>query len=188
MPTRKLLHRKHGDGRYISSSMRNLNLIVAALALIAAGCSDNRAPVANGPQPVQWSAEVASQTPSPDGTVLLNVRLKAVIQDGWHVYSLTQKAGGPTPLSVKVDSSSLLSIGSEVQGPAPQKAMDPNFGVETETYSGAPVITVPVRVSSSALKSGKPIEVKVRSQACSDKFCLPPKTSTISVALPPDKS
>jgi hypothetical protein len=50
------------------------------------------------------------------------------------------------------------------------------------------VITVPVRVSSSALKSGKPIEVKVRSQACSDKFCLPPKTSTISVALPPDKS
>ena len=168
--------------------MRISNLIGAALSLIAAGCADNRAPVAKGPQPVQWSADVASQTPSADGTVLVNLRLKAVIQDGWHVYSLTQKSGGPTPLSVKVDSSSLLSIGSEVQGPAPQKALDPNFGVETETYSGAPVITVPVRVSSGALKSGKPIEVKVRSQACSDNFCLPATTSTISVALPPDKS
>jgi DsbC/DsbD-like thiol-disulfide interchange protein len=168
--------------------MRTSNLIAATLVFAAAACADNRAPVVKGAQPVQWSAEVASQTPSADGTTLVNVRLKAVIQDGWHVYSLTQKAGGPTPLSVKVDSSSSVFIGSEVQGPPPQKAMDPNFGVETETYSGAPVITVPVRVSSSALKSGKPIEVKVRSQACSDKFCLPAKTSTVSVTLPADKS
>jgi DsbC/DsbD-like thiol-disulfide interchange protein len=168
--------------------MRNSNLLVAALVIFAAACADNRAPVVKGPQPVQWSADVASATPSNDGTVLVNVRLKAVIQDGWHVYSLTQKAGGPTPLSVKVDSSLSLSIGSQLIGPPPQKAMDPNFGVETETYSGAPVITVPVRVSKSALESGKPIEVKVRSQACSDKFCLPAKTSTVSVTLPRVKS
>jgi hypothetical protein len=168
--------------------MRNSNLIPVAFALAAAGCADNRAPVANGAQPVEWSAEVASQTRSPDGTTLLDVRIKAVIQDGWHVYSLTQKAGGPTPLSVRVDSSSFLSIGSGVQGPTPQRAMDPNFGVQTETYSGTPVITVPVRVSSSALASGKPIEVKVRSQACSDRFCLPARTATLTVALPPGKS
>lgn len=168
--------------------MRNTVSILATMSLFTYGCADNRAPVAKGPQPVQWSAEVADQTPSPDGTTLVNVRLKAVIQDGWHVYSLTQKAGGPTPLSVKVDSSSFLSIGSAVQGPTPRKAMDPNFGVETETYSGAPVITVPVRVSTSALASGKPIQVKVRSQACSDKFCLPAKTATLTVAPPAGKS
>jgi cytochrome c biogenesis DsbD-like protein len=167
--------------------MRNSNPILAAFAFVAAGCADSRAPVANGPQPVQWSAEVASQTPSPDGTTLVNVHIKAVIQDGWHVYSLTQKAGGPTPLSVRVDSSSLLSIGSGVQGPPPQRAMDPNFGVQTETYSGTPVITVPVRVATSSLASGKPIEVKVRSQACSDRFCLPARTATLTVALPPGK-
>lgn len=168
--------------------MRTSGVVISVLAVFAAGCADNRAPVANGPQPVQWTAEVASQTPSPDGTVLVDLHLKAVIQDGWHVYSLTQKAGGPTPLSVKVESSSLLSIQPEVQGPVPQKAMDPNFGVETETYSGGPVINVPVRVSARALKSGKPIEVKVRSQACSDKFCLPAKTLTISVGLPPSRT
>jgi DsbC/DsbD-like thiol-disulfide interchange protein len=185
---RKLPRRSWRAQQYISPSMHTSNFLTVTTLLIAAGCADNRAPVAKGPQPVQWSAEVASQTPGTDGTTLVNVRLKAVIQDGWHVYSLTQKSGGPTPLTVKVDSSSALSIGSEVQGPAPQKAMDPNFGVETETYSGAPVITVPVRVSSKALASGKPIEVKVRSQACSDKFCLPAKTATVTVALPAGKS
>ncbi len=158
--------------------------IVAALV----ACAREEPPSAKGPQPVAWSAEVARQHSSPDGTVLVDVRLRGTIEDGWHVYSLTQKSGGPTPLSVKVDSSPLLSIDSLLTGPAPQKALDPNFGVETETYAGAPEITVPIRVSPEALKSGKPIEVKVRSQACSDKVCLPAKTTTLSVTIPPNKT
>ena len=161
-------------------SIRSVVLVTAAAAALA--CTDKEAPSAKGPQPVQWAAEVANERPSSDGSVLVDVRLRATIKDGWHVYSLTQKGGGPTPLSVKVDSS-ILSIASPLAGPAPEKAMDPNFGVETETYTGQPVITVPVKVSAEALKSGKPIDVKVKSQACSDKLCpsaggRPSSTST----------
>ncbi len=161
-----------------------------AVLLFGAGlaaCASEAPPSAKGSQPVAWEAEVARQTPSSDGTSLVDVRLKGKIEDGWHVYSLTQKLGGPTPLSVKVDPSTLLSIDSSVTGPTPQRALDPNFGVETETYAGAPEISVPIRVSSEALKSGKPIEVKVRSQACSDKLCLPAKTTTLSVTIPAKK-
>lgn len=91
-------------------------------------------------------------------------------------------------MSIKVDSSSMIALSSSIAVPIPQKAMDPNFGIETATYSGKPVITVPIRVSAEAMKSGKPIDVKVRSQACSDKFCLPAKTTILSVTLPPPKS
>lgn len=159
-------------------------LEVCALAGMAIGCADSGPPSAKGPQPVTWKAEVVDQTPAPDGSVLVNVRVKANIDEGWHVYAPSQSGKGPTPLSIKVDSSSMIALGSGMAVPIPQKKMDPNFGVETATYSGEPVITVPIRVSAEAMKAGKPIDVKVRSQACSDKFCLPAKTTTLSVTLP----
>ena len=135
-----------------------------------------------------WTAEVAEQTPSSDGSVLVYVHIKATIDNGWHVYAPTQSGQGPTPLSVKVESSPLTSLASKIDGPVPEKSLDPNFGIETETYSGEPMLTVPIRVSAEALKSGKPIDVKVRSQACSDKLCLPAKTTTLSVTIPPSKT
>lgn len=135
-----------------------------------------------------WTAEVGDQTPSADGSVLVNLRIKANIDNGWHVYAPTQSGQGPTPLSVKVESSPMTSLASDINGPVPEKALDPNFGIETETYSGQPVLTVPIRVSPEALKSGKPIDVKVRSQACSDNLCLPAKTTTLSVTLPAAKT
>ncbi|MEO5903110.1 MAG: protein-disulfide reductase DsbD domain-containing protein, partial [Gemmatimonadaceae bacterium] len=155
----------------------------------AIACAEQASPPsAKGPQPVTWTAEVGEQTPAADGSVLVSVRVKATIDNGWHVYAPSQPGQGPTPLSVKIDSSSSIALSSSIAVPIPQKAMDPNFGIETATYSGEPVITVPIRVSAEAMKSGKPIAVKVRSQACSDKFCLPAKTTTLSVKLPPHKT
>lgn len=162
-------------------------IILATLAFAVLGCDPPSPPAAKGPQPVKWAAEVGDQTRSQDGSVLVNIRVKATIENGWHVYAPTQSGTGPTPLTVKVDSSSLLAMASPIGAPVPDKAMDPNFGIETETYAGEPVLTVPVRLSAAALKSGKPIEVKVRSQACSDKLCLPAKTTTLSVVVPQGK-
>jgi DsbC/DsbD-like thiol-disulfide interchange protein len=116
------------------------------------------------------------------------VHLKANIESGWHVYAPTQSGQGPTPLSVKVESTAVTAVASRIFGPDPQKSLDPNFGIETQTYSGQTVLTVPIKLSAEALKSGKQIDVKVRSQACSDKLCLPAKTTTLTVTVPPAKS
>ena len=173
----------------MSKSLRPvLQLALVTLASTAIGCDKQPPPLAKGPQPVTWTAEVADQTPSADGSVLVNVRIKANIDNGWHVYAPTQSGDGPTPLSVKVEPSPLTTLASGIEGPAPEKALDPNFGIETETYSGQPVLTVPIRVSAEAMKSGKPIDVKVKSQACSDKLCLPAKTTTLSVTIPRGKT
>lgn len=163
-------------------------IAIIALNIAVIACDRQSPPLAKGPQPVTWTAEVTDQTPSVDGSVLVNVRVKATIDTGWHVYAPTQSGQGPTPLSVKVEPTPLTALASNIDGPVPEKSLDPNFGIETETYSGQPVITVPIRVSAEALKSGKPIDVKVRSQACSDKLCLPARTTTLSVTLPPAKT
>lgn len=119
---------------------------------------------------------------------MFSVRVKADIEGGWHVYAPTQSGNGPTPLSVKVEPAPMTTLASAIAGPVPERALDPNFGIETETYSGQPVLTVPIKVSAEALKSGKPIDLSVRSQACSDKLCLPAKTTTLSVTIPPGKT
>lgn len=89
-------------------------------------------------------------------------------------------------MTVKVAPPTLYELTGNVTGPAPEKKMDPNFGIETETYSGNPVFRLTVREpdATHAAASGTPIELKVRSQACSDKLCLPARTVTLIIDHP----
>lgn len=163
---------------YISPVMRTpLSLVICPILL---ACSTSRE-VPPKAQVVEWTAKPVRIVNGPDGTPLLEVELRGKVEPGWHVYSLTQKAGGPTPMSVSVEGSTQYELAGSVDGPAAERAMDPNFGVETETYSGEPVFKLAVKVPSSALDSAAPIDLKVRSQACSDKLCLPARTTTLSV-------
>jgi hypothetical protein len=81
---------------------------------------------------------------------------------------------------MKVTVSPPYQLAGDVSGPAPVKAPDNNFGIETETYSGAQVFRFAVEIPN-ATSDLPPIQFKVKSQACSDKLCLPAKTQTITV-------
>jgi thiol:disulfide interchange protein DsbD len=109
---------------------------------------------------------------------LIDVDLKVNVTDGWHVYALTQLTGGPVPMSVTV--STPYQLTGNVSGPPPVKAKDNNFGIETETYSGEQAFRFTVEIPNS-VATLPPIEFKVKSQACSDRLCLPAKTQTITV-------
>jgi DsbC/DsbD-like thiol-disulfide interchange protein len=111
--------------------------------------------------------------------MLVDLQLQVTVTDGWHVYSLTQDKGGPTPMSVSVDPP--YAINGDIVAPQPVKATDPNFGIETETYSGEQVFTIPLRLTASSSVAPPPIQVKVRSQACSDNLCLPARTTRLTV-------
>ena len=84
-------------------------------------------------------------------------------------------------MTVKVPDSAAYSIVAPISGPAPERAMDPNFNIETETYSNAATFRLTVKLPRGS-DTGAPIELKVRSQACSDKLCLPARTTTVTVA------
>ncbi|HEX6575496.1 MAG TPA: protein-disulfide reductase DsbD N-terminal domain-containing protein [Gemmatimonadaceae bacterium] len=127
----------------------------------------------------EWAAIATAPKPGPDNTMLVELQLQVTVTDGWHLYSLTQDTGGPTPLSVKVDPP--YEISGNIVGPDPVKAQDANFGIETETYSGEQVFTIPLKLAASSSIAPPPIEVKVRSQACSDNLCLPARTTRLTV-------
>ena len=160
--------------------MRTSGLALLAYALVA--CSEpkreGQAPPPSG-KVEEWAAIASAPQFGPDSTSLIELQLQVTVTDGWHVYSLTQDKGGPTPMSVKV--APPYVIAGEITGPPPVKASDPNFGIETETYSGEQVFKVPLKLAASTALVPPPIEVKIRSQACSDRLCLPARTTTLTV-------
>lgn len=149
--------------------------------LLTVGCKEERRPLPATQNVVQWTVTTGEARRAPNGNFLIDVNLQATISEGWHFYALEQKGGGPTPMSVSVTPTPPYSIGGAVTGPAPVTAEDPNFGVATQTYAGQPTFNVPVDIAS-AVDSTIPIQLKVRTQACSDRLCLPARTTTLTVS------
>ncbi len=156
-------------------------LVLAAVLTAATACSapKDEAPPKSDAKVVEWAAMAGAPKPGPDNTKLVDLDLQLTVTGGWHVYSLSQTSGGPTAMTVKV--SPPYEIAGEITGPPVEKAHDPNFGIITETYSGEQIFRVPLKLAASASIDPPPVEVKVRSQACSDKLCLPAKTTTLTV-------
>jgi hypothetical protein len=151
-------------------------------AVLVASCAkskdDGATPPPSAEKVVAWTAIAGTPRPGPHESRLVDVDLQLTVTGGWHVYSLTQLEGGPTPMSVTV--SPPYTLASIVTGPRAVKAKDSNFGIETETYSGEQIFKFSVELPNKQLDV-PPVELKVRSQACSDNLCLPAKTTTLTV-------
>ena len=134
-------------------------------------------------RPVRWSV-VPRSSPlqvTPGRTVPLTVQ--AEIAKGWHIYSLTQRAGGPIPLSIQLVDAADVIVRGVIKAPQPERVFDKNFGIETELYSGNPRFTIPVGVPGRALAGFRKFHVGVRYQVCSETLCLPPRTEKLAVVL-----
>lgn len=135
--------------------------------------------------PVQWTLAPAtgSSDVTPGGHAYL--ALKASIMPGWHLYSPTTPAGGPIITSIRVaDSPAIASY--RVYRPKPVRKLDPNFQLETETYTGGATFLIDAVTTKAAAANAK-IAANVRYQACSDTKCLNPvkKTATTSITVTP---
>lgn len=151
------------------SAMKKAALLVALPALVAF----------TTPTVVTWSAAPARATSRASGQAVIRVRGNII--ERWHVYSMSQKPGGPKPLAFELERTDGFSIGS-VKAPAPQNGYDAQFKMATETYSGSPEFLIPIRWKS--LPSGTTtLHLIVRYQACSDKLCLPPRKEALAVEI-----
>ncbi|HKR07778.1 MAG TPA: protein-disulfide reductase DsbD N-terminal domain-containing protein [Gemmatimonadaceae bacterium] len=134
-------------------------------------------------KPVRWSL-VGGETPREVAAGrTLPITVQADIAKGWHIYSLTQQAGGPIPLRIAVQGAPDVIVRGVIKAPKPDKYFDKNFGMTTELYSGKPRFIIPVGITGRAGKGVRRVEVTARYQVCSDKLCLPPRTDTVRVAL-----
>ena len=145
----------------------------------------------NGPPPPESTTPgVASFTVTSGGGParavagdIVSLTIRATLDSGWKIYSLTQQPGGPTPLSFAVAPAPLFQLAAQATGPAAKVQRDATFGIDTETYDGAPGFVVPIRVADSAAAGRRTIEMTVKSQACSDTVCLDAETTTLKVPV-----
>jgi DsbC/DsbD-like thiol-disulfide interchange protein len=134
------------------------------------------------PAPVSWSVR-ADDVPALAAGTAVRVTLIASLAPGWHIYSLTQKPGGPFALSIYVPAEQPFVLDGDVSGPKPEVQNDASLGVPIELYSGVAEFTIPLKLRANS--SGRELEGRVaaRFQVCSDTICLPPRTITLPVRL-----
>jgi thiol:disulfide interchange protein DsbD len=109
--------------------------------------------------------------------------LQAEIAKGWHIYSTTQKPGGPIPLQFVFFFTQDMLVRGVIMVPKPERFFDKNFGIETELYSGSPRFTIPVGVAGQAADGIRRFQIGARYQVCSDKMCLPPRTDKLDASI-----
>jgi Disulphide bond corrector protein DsbC len=134
-------------------------------------------------RPVRWTLVGGGQTHLVTTGRTVPITVQADIARGWHIYSLTQKSGGPTPLRLELVGASDVVVRGVVNAPKPERILDRNFGIETELYSGSPRFTIPVGVAGRSAPGVRKVQVAARYQVCSDKLCLPPRTDKLDVTL-----
>jgi DsbC/DsbD-like thiol-disulfide interchange protein len=151
--------------------------VLATLSL-----AGGRVSLAQAPTPVTWSVrteEVVAIRPGAEA----RVTVVAVIKPGWHIYSLSQKPGGPIAMSIAVPQGGPFTLAGSVAGPKPETTTQSTFDVPVEWYSDSARFTVPLKLTTSA--SGPTLEGRIvtRFQACSETVCLPPRSITLPVRL-----
>ena len=134
---------------------------------------------ANAQNPVSLTMTVSPTSIPADGKG--TARISASIGGGWNMYSITQGGGGPIPTRISLGDGP-FKMGA-VSGPRPKVKLDPNFGINTESYSGSAAFTVPFTVNADAPEGASTFNTKVRYQVCNDTVCLPPKTVPLSAAI-----
>jgi hypothetical protein len=153
--------------------MRSFMILLAAVLL--SGACLGQTPEAI----VAWSAHAPAAAVAGSH---LDVRLHARIEDGWHIYSISQPPGGPTTTYISL-TGKLLHQNGVIQGPEPQRSFDPNFGIETQTHEGQVSYVIPAMVDRAAPAGEQKAGVDVTFQSCNDTLCLPPHTTHLEIQV-----
>jgi thiol:disulfide interchange protein DsbD len=156
--------------------MKTRLIYIAAAATVGA-CSSS--PQAAAQTPVHWSIAPV-RTALKSGSVA-DVKIDATIQSGWHIYSITQPAGGPFATRITVpEGQAFVSAGAATPSVKPNVAFDDAFRMNVQLHEKAVGFSVPVRVTGAAADS---VHVNVRYQACNASLCLPPQTAKLASAV-----
>lgn len=153
--------------------------LVAGVALLAAAGGAYGQETA-----AHWSLSVDAGTRIEAGSSF-TARAVAVIDPGWHMYSLTQAPGGPIALAISAPADSPFRIDGNIIGPLPITAFDPNFGFDTETYEDRAEFELPITAAAD-LAGEQTLAIDIRFQTCNDRYCLPPADLRLTLALTTD--
>ncbi|HZS57050.1 MAG TPA: cytochrome c biogenesis protein CcdA [Bryobacteraceae bacterium] len=131
--------------------------------------------------PVQWTLAPVDGVSRVAPSSHRYLELKATIQSGWHLYSPTTPPGGPIPTHIAMAANPAIAA-YQLYRPQPIRKLDPNFQIETETYTGDVTFLIDVTTARSAAGNAT-VEADTRYQVCSDVQCLPPVKKKVTTDL-----
>lgn len=116
-------------------------------------------------------------TAEPDGRTG-TLYITAELDEGWHIYSITQPPGGPIRSNLKLAGSDRYKLSGDFRpDPAPRKHVDERAfpGLTLEEHEGKVTWSAPIRFTSSGEVKSLEIGGKAYVQACNAENCNPPK-------------
>jgi len=143
--------------------------LVLSLLLLAAP-----ALLADEPEPVKWTVLSAPREARP-GQVF-RVTLLARITEGWHLYSMQRKPGGPEPTTLTLPTPQWFRLAGAVEPPTGITTYDERFEMEVETYIGEAEFIIPVEVPRDAKPGAWKLKIAARFQVCDNHEALPART------------
>jgi len=149
--------------------MKKLLLVFTATILIA------KASFGQIHKPVKWT--VASKKVNNKEAVVF---LKANIQNGWHIYALNLKKGGPIPTSVAFKKSPDFTLIGKTLEPVPKIKYEKVFKMDVGYFINEVIFQQRVQLYNKKDSNVKGI---VKWQSCDATQCLPEEEYAFSIPI-----
>lgn len=149
--------------------MKKLSLLLAIAIVSMLSITAQTAP------PVCWRT-VVRMADNTEGTVTF----KAIVSEGWHLYSTSLPEGGPRPTSIELSGEGIEITGDITPSRAPLQVEDPMFGMTLSWWDSDVSFSVPVRLTGP--EDGK-VKATIRYMTCDGSSCRPPATENIVVPV-----
>src|SRR5688500_6504493 len=160
----------------MSFMRRNVSLLALALVIAAGAHAGAQRPA----DVVRWSAKAADVVVKAGATV--PVEITADVQEGWHLYALSQPKSGPIPLAFAVAKGKPFEIRTRaLVAPKAAVVQEPNFNLETHQYDAKGACRIPLSAARAATPGPHSVPVEITCQACGNGICLRPFTQTLPI-------
>jgi len=130
---------------------------------------------------VSVTAEFTARAGAPAG----ELSIAATLEPTWHVYSITQPAGGPLPTEIKLRASEAFRLLGDFRAdPPPKTRCEPVFGdLAIETHHDQVIWRAPIEIGPGVNPETLAIEGAIRVQPCNPNNCLPPQEIPFTARL-----
>ena len=131
--------------------------------------------------------QLSAQFTSGSGNTPPRLFVTAKINEGWHIYSITQEGDGPVRSEIRLPERQGVTLLAPFQvHPAPDAKSEPLFDdLIVESHHGTVVWHAPVRFDPGVDPARLTIRGTLWAQACSDTACMPPQDYAFTATMGP---
>ncbi len=130
--------------------------------------------------PITWT--ITSTAAAVVAGSSVRIEVMARIDDGWHLYSLTQQAP-PDPTRITVPEGQPFSLGGKIEAPTPETGFDKAQDAETEYYTESVAFKVPLAAARTMAPGKYVARIRATWQACNGSLCIRPQVAALEVPV-----